>query len=79
MALKWVQINLGCDAQRLLALHTGVLPTCKSVSAALAQDAKFKTISVSADQMSAMYQVDPAYINANRAAWNSLWNQTMSN
>ena len=79
MALKWLQINLGCDAQRLFGLRNGVLPTCKSVSAEFAQDPKLKTISVTVEAMGAMYQVDPAYIVENREAWNALWNKTMSN
>ena len=79
MALKWLQINLGCEAQRLFALRNGVLPTCKSVSAEFASDPKYSTISITVDQMSAMFQVDPAYINANRDAWIASWNRIMSN
>ena len=79
MALKWLQINLGCEAQRLVALRNGVLPTCKSVSAEFASDPKYSTISITVDQMSAMFQVDPAYINANRDAWIASWNRIMSN
>ncbi len=79
MASKWLQINLGCDAQRLFGLRNGVLPTCKAVSAEFATDPKLKTISVTVEEMAAMYQVDPDFINSNREAWNALWNQKMSN
>jgi ABC-type thiamine transport system substrate-binding protein len=78
MALKWVQINLSCEAQRLFGIRNGVLPTCKSVSAEFAEDPKLSTISVTVDQMSSMFQVEPEFILQNREAWNSLWNQIMS-
>lgn len=79
MALKWLQTNLSCDAQRLFGLRNGVLPTCKAVATEFGQDPKLKTISVTADDMSAMFQVDPAYILANREAWITTWNQVMGN
>ena len=63
---------------RLFGLRNGVLPTCRSVSAEFAQDPKLKTISVTVDEMGAMFQIDPAYIVENREAWNALWNKTMS-
>jgi len=79
MALEWLQTNLGCEAQRLFGLRNGVLPTCKVVAAEFGEDPKLKTISVTATDMAAMFQVDPAYIVENRAAWNATWNQVMSN
>jgi ABC-type Fe3+ transport system substrate-binding protein len=79
MALKWMQANLSCDAQRLFGLRNGVLPTCKAVAVEFGQDPKLKTISVTVEDMAAMFQVDPAYILANREAWNASWNQIMGN
>jgi len=77
MALKWLQMNLGCDAQRLFGQRNGVLPTCASVAAEFAKDPKLKTISVTAEDMSAMFQQDPAYILSNRDAWNASWSKVM--
>ena len=77
MAEEWVRVNLSCEAQEAFGRRNGVLPTCLSVAQEFGEDPELQTISVTPDDMSEMFQVDPSFILENREAWNDIWNRIM--
>jgi putative spermidine/putrescine transport system substrate-binding protein len=77
MAEEWISVNLSCEAQEAFGRRNGVLPTCRSVAETFGQDEELQTISVTPEDMAAMFQTDPAVIVERRESWNDAWNRIM--
>lgn len=77
MAEEWLRLNLSCEGQEAFARTMGAVPTCKSANEAFASDEALKTIAVTDEDLSAMFQAEPSFILEVRESWNDAWNRIM--